>query len=60
MYIRFSRPYCPYQGRRHDFQSEGDLEKHMLQKALSLASHAGPTMIGAIGQGKLLDSEGSS
>ena len=37
----------------------GSLEKHMFWKALSLVSPAGPTMIGAKGQGKFLNSKGS-
>ena len=33
--------------------------KHMFQKALSLVSPTGPTMIGAKGRGKVLNSKGS-
>ena len=41
------------------FPKWGDLEKHILQKALSLVSPAGPTMIGAKRRGKCLNSKGS-
>ena len=41
------------------FSKWGGLEKHMFQKALSLVSPAGPTMIGAKGRGKFLKSKGS-
>ena len=41
------------------FPKWGGLEKHMFQKALSLVSPVGPTMIGAKERGKFLNSKGS-
>ena len=45
------------QGRR--FPKWGGLEKHMFQKALSVVSSTGPTMIGAKGRRKFLNLKGS-
>ena len=55
----FREKHVVYTGAAPRFPKWGGLEKHMFQKALSLVSPAGPTMIGDRERGKFLNSRGS-